>query len=59
MGSTSYVIQDLHKTALEKGEFHLLDSPVSGGEIGRQRRLLVIMCGGRQEVFETVKPICR
>jgi 2-hydroxy-3-oxopropionate reductase len=56
MCSTSpYVIQDLHKTALEKG-FHLLDSPVSGGEIGANGGSLVIMCGGEREVFETVKP---
>lgn len=56
MGSTSpYVIQDLHKTALEKG-FHLLDSPVSGGEIGANGGSLVIMCGGEREIFETVKP---
>ncbi len=56
MGSTSpYVIQELHATALEKG-FHLLDSPVSGGETGANGGSLVIMSGGEQEVFEEVKP---
>ena len=56
MGSTSpYVIQELHTTALEKG-FHLLDSPVSGGETGANGGSLVIMSGGEQEVFEEVKP---
>ena len=56
MGSTSpYVIQELHATAVEKG-FHLLDSPVSGGETGANGGTLVIMCGGEKEVFDDVKP---
>lgn len=56
MGSTSpYVIQELHTTAVEKG-FNLLDSPVSGGEIGANGGTLVIMCGGEKEVFDEVKP---
>ena len=43
MGSTSpYVIQELHAAALKKG-FQLLDSPVSGGEIGANGGTLVIM----------------
>ena len=56
MGSTSpYVIKELHATALEKG-FHLLDSPVSGGETGANGGTLVIMSGGEKEVFDDVKP---
>ena len=56
MGSTSpYVIQELHATAVEKG-FHLLDSPVSGGETGANGGTLVIMCGGEKEVFDDVNP---
>lgn len=56
MGSTSpYVIQELHAAALEKG-FHLLDSPVSGGEAGANGGTLVIMCGGEREVFDEVRP---
>ena len=46
MGSTSpYVIKELHATAQKKG-FHLLDSPVSGGETGANGGSLVIMSGG-------------
>ena len=56
MGSTSpYVIQELHAAAVEKG-FHLLDSPVSGGETGANGGTLVIMCGGEKEVFDEVRP---
>ena len=56
MGSTSpYVIQELHAAALKKG-FQLLDSPVSGGEIGANGGTLVIMCGGEKEVFDEVRP---
>ncbi len=59
MGSTSpYVIQSLHAAALEKG-FHLLDSPVSGGETGANGGTLVIMCGGEKPVFEEVEPYLR
>jgi 2-hydroxy-3-oxopropionate reductase len=34
----------------------MLDAPVSGGQIGAQNATLSIMVGGKQEVFDTVKP---
>ena len=34
-----------------------LDAPVSGGEVGARAASLTIMVGGRQEVFERVKPL--
>jgi 2-hydroxy-3-oxopropionate reductase len=34
-----------------------LDAPVSGGDVGAKNAMLSIMCGGRQEVFDRVKPI--
>lgn len=56
MGSTSpYIIQELYKEACAKG-FHLLDSPVSGGEVGATGGTLVIMCGGDRETFDAVEP---
>lgn len=56
MGSTApYIIKELHEEALKKN-IHVLDSPVSGGEIGANEGSLVIMCGGDKEVFEAVKP---
>lgn len=34
-----------------------LDAPVSGGDVGARNATLSIMCGGRPEVFERVKPV--
>ena len=34
-----------------------LDAPVSGGEVGAKNATLSIMCGGKPEVFERVKPV--
>ena len=35
----------------------MLDAPVSGGEVGAINATLSIMVGGKQEVFERVKPV--
>ncbi len=34
-----------------------LDAPVSGGELGAKAATLTIMVGGKQETFDTVKPL--
>ena len=34
-----------------------LDAPVSGGEVGAKAASLTIMVGGKQEIFEKVKPL--
>ena len=34
-----------------------LDAPVSGGDVGAKNAALSIMCGGRQETFDKVKPV--
>jgi len=34
-----------------------LDAPVSGGEVGAKAASLTIMAGGKQEVFDKVKPL--
>jgi len=34
-----------------------LDSPVSGGEVGAKAGTLTLMVGGRQEIFDRVKPL--
>ena len=34
-----------------------LDAPVSGGEVGARNATLSIMCGGKPEVFERVRPV--
>ena len=49
------IILELYQQAKDAGMF-LLDSPVSGGEIGANGGTLVIMCGGEKEVFDEVRP---
>ncbi len=34
----------------------MLDAPVSGGQVGAEKAILSIMVGGKQQVFEKVKP---
>jgi 2-hydroxy-3-oxopropionate reductase len=34
-----------------------LDAPVSGGQVGAESASLTIMVGGKQEVFDTIKPL--
>lgn len=34
-----------------------IDAPVSGGDIGAQKGVLSIMCGGEKEIFEAIHPI--
>jgi 2-hydroxy-3-oxopropionate reductase len=34
-----------------------VDAPVSGGEVGAKAASLTIMCGGKESVFERVKPL--
>ena len=42
---------------LAKRGVHMLDAPVSGGQIGATQGTLSIMVGGEAEVFERVKPL--
>ncbi len=42
---------------LEKHGVRFLDAPVSGGEPGAIAGTLAIMCGGKQDLFDEVKPI--
>ncbi len=34
-----------------------IDAPVSGGEVGARNAALTIMCGGRADVFDRVRPL--
>ncbi|MBC2667455.1 2-hydroxy-3-oxopropionate reductase [Novosphingobium flavum] len=36
---------------------HYVDAPVSGGEVGAKAASLTIMCGGKPEAFEHVRPL--
>lgn len=41
----------------EKIGAHVLDAPVSGGDIGAKNGTLTVMVGGQKNSFEAVKPI--
>ena len=41
----------------EKRGVGFVDAPVSGGQVGAENGQLTIMCGGRQENYEKVRPI--
>lgn len=42
---------------IEEQECFYLNSPVSGGEVGAKAGTLTLMVGGREEIFERVKPL--
>lgn len=48
--------KDFARRIEELGCFYL-DAPVSGGEVGAKAATLTIMVGGREEIFEKVKPL--
>ncbi|MBM7704689.1 NAD(P)-dependent oxidoreductase [Metabacillus iocasae] len=41
----------------KKKNIHVLDAPVSGGDIGARDAKLTIMVGGEEQVFEACKPL--
>ena len=50
------VTRDIAATLREKG-VHMLDAPVSGGDVGAQEGTLSIMVGGEQSVFDDCLPV--
>ena len=50
------VTKALAATLKEKG-VHMLDAPVSGGDVGAQQGTLSIMVGGEQSVFDDCLPV--
>ena len=36
---------------------HVLDAPVSGGQVGAEKGVLTVMCGGEEAPFEHTKPV--
>ncbi|HLF79804.1 MAG TPA: NAD(P)-dependent oxidoreductase [Dehalococcoidia bacterium] len=49
------VVRRLHEELAKKG-IEMLDAPVSGGTTGSEAGTLSIMVGGKQEVFERLRP---
>ncbi len=54
--SSPTLAKEIYDKALEKN-IHVLDAPVSGGDIGAQNATLSIMVGGDQKVFNDCKEI--
>lgn len=57
MSSISPVETRDYATRIEALGCDYLDAPVSGGDVGARNASLSIMCGGKAEVFERVKPV--
>ena len=53
---SSRVTRDIAAALREKG-VHMLDAPVSGGDVGAQQGTLSIMVGGEQSVFDDCLPV--
>ena len=53
---SSQVSQELAISASDRG-FAFIDAPVSGGQLGAQKGILTVMCGGSQESFSQSKPL--
>mgnify|MGYP001368272851 FL=1 len=50
------VSQELALLASNSG-FGFVDAPVSGGQVGAQKGLLTVMCGGEKSLFERIQPL--
>jgi 3-hydroxyisobutyrate dehydrogenase-like beta-hydroxyacid dehydrogenase len=50
------VTQELASVAGDR-HFNYIDAPVSGGQLGAEKGILTVMCGGSHEPFARVKPL--
>ena len=57
MSSISPVATKEFARALAEKGVEMIDAPVSGGQVGAENAALTIMAGGKQEVFDKVKPL--
>ena len=57
MSSISPVETKEYAAKIEALGCDYIDAPVSGGDVGAKNATLSIMCGGKNEVFERVKPV--
>ncbi len=54
--ASANVARELYQVARERG-LHFIDAPVSGGEVGAQKGILTVMCGGDQAVYDRIEPV--
>ncbi|MGC8568802.1 MAG: NAD(P)-dependent oxidoreductase [Nitrososphaeria archaeon] len=57
MGTNSPAYARSFADRLEKLGMDFLDAPVTGGDVGARQGTLTIMVGGKEEVFERVRPV--
>lgn len=57
MSSISPVATKEFAARIEKLGVEYVDAPVSGGDVGAKAASLTIMCGGKEAVFERVRPL--
>ncbi len=57
MSSISPIETKKFASRIEALECDYLDAPVSGGEVGAKAASLTIMVGGKEEVFDRIRPI--
>ncbi len=57
MGTVSPIAMRELGERLNAKSVHVLDAPVSGGDVGAQNASLSIMVGGEKEVLERVRPV--
>jgi len=56
MSSISPIATKEYAAKLADMGVEMLDAPVSGGQVGAEKAILSIMVGGKQEVFDKIKP---
>jgi 3-hydroxyisobutyrate dehydrogenase len=54
--ASAEIARDLYEQA-QKGGFHFVDAPVSGGEAGAKNGVLTVMCGGDAEPYGRAEKI--
>jgi len=54
--ASAQIERELFDIAKQRG-FHVLDAPISGGQIGAEKGILTIMVGGEERVFQQAEPI--
>jgi 2-hydroxy-3-oxopropionate reductase len=57
MSSISPIETKEFAARIEKLGCDYIDAPVSGGEVGAKNASLTIMCGGKENVFNKIKPL--
>lgn len=53
--ATAAIARELYATGKEKG-IQFIDAPVSGGQVGAQKGMLTVMCGGDESAFALAEP---